>query len=115
MKDEDVKVFGNRTLSWHSSSPGSIWQPGGAHWKEGRNGHNVKKNGQMDSIQYIMHDHFQMKSIEYISHDQVKRDLHELLEVSRTPCRQQNCPDSAQGKHYKRDKQLINVIRQTYI
>ena len=65
----------------------------------------TEKNGQMDSIPFITHDHFQMESIEYISHDQVKRDLHELLEVSRKRCRQQNCPDSAQGKHYKRNKQ----------
>ena len=64
-----------------------------------------QRKKKMDSIQFITHDHCQMESIEYISHDQVKRDLHELLEVSRKPCLQQNCPDSAQGKHYKRDKQ----------
>ena len=26
--------YPDMTLSWHSSSPGSIWQPGGAHWEK---------------------------------------------------------------------------------
>ena len=80
------------TLSWHSSSPGSIWHPGGAHW-----GKEQLLNTVFHKLQPMIRRSL-LEAAGNICNNKFERDSRELLEVSHKQCLRQNFQGSGENK-----------------
>ena len=85
--------YPDMTLSWHSSSPGSIWQPGGAHWEKEQLLNTVFL---CDKLQPMIRRSLLEPACDFCN--KFEGDSRGLLEVSHKQCLRQNFQGSGENK-----------------